>query len=219
MVIKQNKRHLEPVLIPPDSIKLQSDVSIPPAVKRARRLTTHEKFWLGLNHIGHLPLSNIDDRNSPLSEFQYFLRSSCLSLHFATPTDIIEGTKTSVKPPIQIGQVGFKCRFCTEKDSHYWRTFPASIKDIPQDMLELADKHLKTCKHMFPKHRRIFDHLQSQPGAKAITPERYEFWCSNAHTVFNMCNSVCGGFMFCHPDVHTMREYHVVRQAHVLDDN
>jgi hypothetical protein len=219
MLNQKNNRPLEPTLIPQDTIEPQSDASISVIRQRGRRLTMHEKFWLNLNTVGHLPLSNLDDRNSPLSQFQYFLRSSCLSLHFATPVDINEGSGTSVKPPTQIGQVGFKCRFCKDKDSYYWRTFPASIKDIPHDMLALADKHLKTCKHMFPQHRRIFDHLYSQPGATVITPERYEFWCSNANTVFKMYNSVGGGFMFCPPEVHSMTECRVVREAHILDDN
>lgn len=214
MTLNQKKNtHLESTVILQETIEPRSRASVS-VVKQGRGLTLHEKFWLGLNRVGHLPLSNLDDRNSPLSEFQYFLRSSCLSLHFATPSDIIEGTKTSVKPPTQIGQVGFKCRFCTDKESHYWRTFPASIKDIPHDMLALADKHLKTCTHMFPHHRRIFDHLYNQPGARVITQTRYEFWCSNANTVFKMCNSVRGGFMFCPPEVHAM----TVGHHHILDD-
>lgn len=208
---------LEPTLIPQEQSERRFYNTRSTNKCSRKELTKYEQFWLGLNEVGHLPLSNLGDRHSPLSDFQYFLRSSCLSLHFATPADILEGTRTSVRPPTQIGQVGIKCRFCND-NSDYRRTFPSSIKDIPTDMLEIAEKHLKTCKKMFPNHRRIFNSLYPQPGARDITPSRYEFWCSSANTAFKMRNSVSGGFMFFPPEEHMVTENQTIQLPQVLDD-
>jgi hypothetical protein len=128
---------------------------------------------------GRCPTLNMDCDDLCLSKFQCLARKQ-IELFEATSDDVEAGARGR-NHPIVLGQVGIRCRHCSQLPPHSPRTrgavyFPSKLERVYQTAVNMASLHL--CKHCQHIPQNIRDELLRLKDKKSNAGGGKDYWGS-----------------------------------------